>query len=211
MHSAKHFHHRIFILLLLSACILPTLSPAQSWKKEIRKFRKHLDEHYRNPETSPLEKEDLPDFKSHNYFPMDKAFRVTAQLERTPDAEPFIMATVSGKKKTFRKFANLVFQIDDETLTIAAYLYRDPETGNYDGELFLPFKDDTSGDESYGGGRYIDMPVPAEDAKTVVLDFNQCYNPYCAYSSGWNCPIPPVENHLNIPIRAGTMAWESDH
>ena len=196
------------MLLLAFAC---TSLPAQSWKKDIRKFRKDLDAHYRDPESSPLNEEDLPGFKRHAYFPMDKAYRVEATIERTPDAEPFIMATVSGKKKTFRKYADLHFNIADEALVLAVYQYFDPKTETYSEELFLPFKDDTSGEESYGGGRYIDLPMPQEAAKTMVLDFNQCYNPYCAYSAGWNCPIPPVVNHLNVPIYAGVMAWDSDH
>lgn len=199
---------QLICLLLLAAA---SLAPAQSWKQEVKAFRADLDQHYLDPEDSPLLEEDRLAFKGHDYFPARKKYRVEARILRSPEAKPFIMATVSGVKKTFRKFADLHFEIGGQAATLAVYQYQDPETGAYDDELFLPFKDGTTGNLSYGGGRYIDLPGPPEDATTMTLDFNQCYNPYCAYSSGWNCPIPPEENNLSISIPAGVKAWKGIH
>jgi uncharacterized protein (DUF1684 family) len=85
-------------------------------------------------------------------------------------------------------------------------LIRQPQFKDY---LFLPFKDDTNGVETYGGGRYMDVRISTVKDGKIILNFNKAYNPYCAYNEGFNCPIPPQENHLNIAIRAGERNFES--
>src|SRR4029077_12782195 len=109
-----------------------------------------------------------------------------------------------GKTKRFFKYGLLSFSLHGSLLHLFVYqseaLMKKEEMKEY---LFVPFGDATSGFESYGGGRYIDLSISAIKKNRVILDFNKAYNPYCAYASGYNCPIPPLENLLTVPIVAG--------
>ena len=128
----------------------------------------------------------------------------------TPEQPPFEMPTVSGKTKTFLKYGELHFTLNGRKDTLFAYQsLQFAAKPDYDGHLFIPFKDHASGAEAYGGGRYIDWKIPK--SKEVYLDFNQCYNPYCAYSTGWSCPIPPQENYVDSKVLAGVKAWKGGH
>jgi len=170
-------------------------------EQEIVAFQEHLTEEFKNPETSPL-REKAKSFKKHEFFPIDLDYRVEAMFEPTPDAKSFTMPTTGPRKPTYKKFGILKFQLKEKTYTLA--VYRNLAFINhplYKNSLFLPFNDLTNGVESYGGGRYIDMKIPTSNI--VIIDFNKCYNPYCAYSDGWSCPIPPVENNLELEVRAG--------
>lgn len=177
------------------------------WKKGALDFQAELNRQYADSAESPLEEADRVHFEGLAFFPVRKAYRVEARVELTPDAVPFEMATVSGKTKTFVKYGVLHFELRGKKESLAMYrnlkLSVQEEYADY---LFIPFKDLSSGVESYGGGRYIDFKVPTGDV--VVLDLNQCYNPYCAYSSGWNCPIPPEENFLDVKVLAGVRKWD---
>ncbi|MEM7036481.1 MAG: DUF1684 domain-containing protein [Bacteroidota bacterium] len=182
----------------------------KKWKKEVRKFQRELNQHYRDKDDSPLKEEDRAHFKKHDFFPVGAEYCVKSKFVRTPDEAQFEMPTVSGKTKPFVKYGEFHFTMQGKKHKLNVYQnlkYVDhPEYGQY---LFLPFKDASSGAESYGGGRYIDIKIP--EAKTVYVDFNQCYNPYCAYSTGWNCPIPPVENVLDVKVLAGVKKWGKGH
>ena len=131
-------------------------------------------------------------------------YRVNAKFEATPNEEAFVMATSGPRKPNYKKFGILKFKLNNENHELAVYqnqgFLNHPMYKNY---LFLPFSDFTNGVETYGGGRYIDMKIPKSE--TVVLDFNQAYNPYCAYTTGYSCPIVPKENQLELEVRAGIM------
>src|SRR5690606_10222897 len=122
--------------------------------------------------------------------------------------KPFMMPTRSGKVKEYRQYALITFQLHGKDITMAVYqsqtLIKDPK---YKDHLFLPFTDDTNYKETYGGGRYIDLDLTDIKNSKIVVRFNKCYNPYCAYSDGYNCPIPPKENSLAIEIKAGEKAF----
>ena len=105
------------------------------------------------------------------------------------------MITSTGEAQPFLRWGTFTFAVEGETATLT--LYR----GQHDSEFFLPLADATSGKESYGAGRYLDV-TPLDDGRFLV-DFNYAYNPYCAYNSRWSCPIPPAENRLRVPIHAG--------
>jgi uncharacterized protein (DUF1684 family) len=140
-----------------------------------------------------------------DFFPPDPTFFVLAKFEQTPEAKPFQMPTYSGQKRDYVQFGLLHFDLGGQPFSLRVYqnlrLIKDPKHRDH---LFLPFKDHTNGEETYGGGRYLDLSQ--QDIRpdgTLLLDFNRCYNPWCAYSDGFNCPIPPKENHLEWPINAG--------
>ena len=175
-------------------------------KETIQTFQQELSAKYSNPTTSPL-KEAAAEFKGHEFFPIDLKYRVVAKITRYKD-EPFFEIPTSGPKTPeYRKYGLLQFEIDGKAyeLTILQNLssMRNPL---YRDRLFLPFTDLTNGVNTYGGGRYIDLRIPKTD--TIVIDFNQAYNPYCAYTTGYSCPIPPEENHLDLAVEAGIMLKE---
>lgn len=177
-------------------------------QQEILAFQTHLTEEFKNPDTSPL-RDKAKSFKKHDFFPINMNFRVEATFEPTPDAETFTMPTTGPRKPTYKKFGILKFQLQGKPYTLALYqnqaFLNNPMYKDY---LFLPFNDLTNGVETYGGGRYIDFRIPTSNK--VILDFNKSYNPYCAYSDGWSCPIPPVENNLELEVRAGIKYKEKE-
>ena len=172
--------------------------------EEIKAFQDELQAFYRNKETSPY-KEKVADFKGHDFFPIDLNYRVEVEYIRLYEEKFFDLPTSNTEiQKKYRKFALLKFQLNGKDHELILYqnakLMNNPMYKDY---LFLPFTDLTNGETTYGGGRYIDFRIP--DKKIVYLDFNQAYNPYCAYVTGYSCPIPPEENYLDVEIKAGIM------
>lgn len=176
---------------------------------DVSEFRKGRDAEFRNKDESPLKPEDFDSFKGLIYYPVDKAYRVTATFRRTADEQYFEMPTSSGKTKKYVKYGVLSFKIKGGSQQLSVYQMdeaaraRFPE---YADLLFVPFRDATYRTETYGGGRYIDIKTPK--GGKVILDFNLAYNPNCAYGGDkWNCPIPPRENTLKIAIKAGEKTY----
>ena len=138
------------------------------------------------------------------FFPVNKQYRVTAVFQPTENSDWFWMNTSGAMKQQHRVYGVLSFKLQDTTLQLNVYqsksLMATKEYGDY---LFLPFTDKTSGFETYGGGRYIDLKLSDIKGSSCIIDFNKAYNPYCAYASGFNCPVPPKENDLNVSIKAG--------
>jgi len=137
------------------------------------------------------------------YFPPDRSLAVRATLHRLAEPEEIEMLTSRSLKKTFYRYATLRFRVDGEDQELTAFKSR--LTGAGSESLFVPFRDATSGEDTYGAGRFLDLEEP--EADELVLDFNRAYNPLCNYSPAFNCPIPPRENRLEIPIRAGERTY----
>ncbi len=195
-----------FLLFLL--CIT-TLSCAQD-KQPITgetEFQKELNAHYKDATTSPLKDKDRKTFKGLDFFKFDSAYVVQATFKRTPNETVFKMKTTTDRLPEYVKYGEITFQLKGEQYALNVYqnqaLLADKDYEDY---LFLPFLDDTNGEESYGGGRYIDLRIP--EGETIVIDFNTAYNPYCAYNAKYSCPIVPRENYIPIAVRAGVKAFE---
>jgi len=173
---------------------------------EIRSERYENDRDFKKAETTPLPDSLLDDFRSLNYFAPDMNYRFEARFVVDTSAAPFEMATTTERKPMYRKYGTISFSKGDTAATLTAFQNLDILEKNpaYKG-LFVPFKDRTNGKISYGGGRYLDIEIP--ESAQLILDFNKAYNPYCAYSSKWSCPIPPYENHLLISICAGVKKY----
>jgi uncharacterized protein len=172
----------------------------------VEKFQKELNAEYADPKTSPLLPEDLKEFKSLDFYPANEKFFVVAQFVRTENEPPFEMKTSTDRKPVYVKYGEAHFSIEGQLFKLN--LYRNIELSKkeqYKEYLFLPFSDLTCGNESYIGGKYIDMKIPQGD--TIVIDFNRSYNPYCAYSHKFSCPKVPLENDLKIAIRAGVKKF----
>ena len=183
----------------------------QTLIEQTQKYQDSLSEVYQNPETSILSKKQLKKFHGLAFYPINLKFRVSATFTKTPDATPFDMALSSGRTREYVMYGIAKFEIEGKTFTLPIYqntYYRDHPEHQYGQSLFLPFTDYTSGDGSYGGGRYIDMEQSDIVGNTLTIDFNKNYNPYCAYTTGYNCPIPPEYNDLKIRIEAGVKEFE---
>jgi uncharacterized protein (DUF1684 family) len=150
--------------------------------------------------------------KYFRFFPVDKKYKLDARFEKISDTAVTIMKTSGTKLKDFYRYGYLHFVLDGKPYRLTLYqsiaLKDKPGLEDY---LFLPFTDATSGEQCYGGGRYIDFKMTDIVNNILILDFNKAYNPYCAYTTGYNCPIPPRENDLPIAIKAGEMDFAKKH
>lgn len=196
---------KYLIILLLFPLFILSQKKVSKEIVEIRKFQNELNEEYLNPKETPLRGDNFTNFKEHPFFPVDLKYRVTAKLTRTEDAQPFDLPTSSGKTKSYREYGKVVFDLDGKPYTLTIYQSLDLiKQEKYKDHLFLPFRDATNEKETYGGGKYMDLKIPK--GNTIILDFNQSYQPYCAYNAyDYNCPVVPEENRLPVEIRAGVM------
>ena len=171
-------------------------------------FRAYRDREFRDPERSPLETWEVSRFKGLNYFHSNPAFKVRATFARTPNEKKFNIPASDGTTKVYVKYGTLSFWLGAHPYVLGVYQGEAlSKTDEYKDYLLIPFTDATNGKETYGGGRYIDFAIPASG--NVTLDFNLAYNPSCAYSSRYSCPIPPRENRLKAKIRAGEKTYKS--
>ncbi|MCF0063673.1 DUF1684 domain-containing protein [Dyadobacter chenwenxiniae] len=188
--------------------ITVSVACAQDFKKETDKYRKKYKEEFLSSANSPLKQADLPFLQ---FYEPDSAYRVVAKFEKSR-GQSFEMPTYSGVNKTYVKYGKVKFRINGRKQTLNVYRSLSlQQLAKYKDYLFIPFKDKTNGEESYGGGRYLDLKTTDIKDGELVLDFNKAYNPYCAYSDGYNCPIPPAPNHLPIAITAGEKKFGKDH
>ena len=198
-----------FLFLILSLFL-----NAQTEKENIasiKKFQKELNTEYLNPKKTPLRGDNLKNFKKHPFFPINLKYRVTAKFVKTENPVPFELPTSSGKFKQYQEYGKATFELDGKSLTLALYQSLDlMKMKKYKDYLFLPFRDETNEKETYGGGKYMDLKIPA--GNEIILDFNQSYQPYCAYNAfDYNCPIVPAENKLPIRIEAGVKYEDVYH
>lgn len=173
-----------------------------SYTEKIKKFQDKINKEYADSATSPLTKEDLASFKSLEFYPIDKDFRINAKFKRTEKELPFKMETTTDRAPEYVKYGEIEFKLKGEKFKVNIYQsIRLREKEEYKDYLFLPFRDLSSGITSYGGGRYVDLKIP--EGNTIIIDFNKAYNPYCAYNHKYSCVIPPSENFIDIEIKAG--------
>lgn len=201
----------LLFLVLFSSCFsakeLPFYSDSPKHQKAILKHQKEMNDWFSDPERSPMTAEDRSHFEGLDFFPISEKYQIQAKLVRTPGEPQFEMPTTTDRLPVYQKFGELHFELDGQAHKLNVYKSIGLTDREYRKYLFLPFRDKTSGVESYGGGRYLDLQIPKGDM--IVIDFNRCYNPYCAYNDKYSCPIPPVENTLDIEILAGVKAFEN--
>ena len=169
---------------------------------ELEDFRADKDAFFREHPQSPLTPEQRAAFEGLAYFPEDssRVIRAPLSLDGVDTEEPIVMQTTTGGTQTYRRAGVVRFEVDGEPAQVTLFSSPDME------ELFLPFRDATSGKETYGAGRYLEVEPP-DAAGEAAIDFNRAYNPYCAYNPEWSCPIPPGENWLAVRIRAGERTF----
>lgn len=200
----KHF---VLILFFSFYCFTLCSQSQDDPYLEIVEFQKTLNQNYENPETSILLKEDLDNFQGLEFYPIDLTYRVKASLKRALNEKPFLMPTTTERLPLYVKYGTVHFTIKNKDFVLDVFQNLEPKEG-YEAYLFLPFTDLTSGDGTYGGGRYIDLITPEDEI--LILDFNKAYNPYCTYNANYSCPIPPAQNDLNIRIEAGVLDFKNE-
>jgi hypothetical protein len=196
----------LFLLLLISSCNSQDKRPLIGDTE----YQQKLNASYKDASKSPLKSKDLKNFKGLNFFMVDSTFIVTAKLTKTTNATTFEMATTTDRKPLYKEYGILNFTLKGKDFELTIYQSQDEVSDEkYKDYLFLPFTDDTSGEDSYGGGRYMDVMTTDEDPDgTIKLNFNNTYNPYCAYNEKYSCPLSPRKNHLDIEIKAGIKVFE---
>lgn len=189
-----------FSLILISHGLFAQIE----YEKSILAFQHELNEEFKNPEESPLPAQEREVFEGHHFFPIDQKYHVTAKFEKLPTANFFQMKTTANSIKDYDVYGIATFTLDGKEYQLNIYQSHQLRAQEkYKDYLFLPFTDLSNGSETYGGGRYMDLKIPAGD--TIELDFNKAYNPFCAYATGYACPIPPKENDISLAIKAGVM------
>jgi uncharacterized protein len=196
----------IFVgIFLFLGCSGGSRNTAKEPTDQLLLERQEKDIEFKTGKDSPIRDEDRPRFGSLAYFDINPAFGFRTRLNRYRAPERIRLSTNSGEIHSALKYGYFEFQINGETYKLQVYRVEDvPENagGPY---LFVPFRDATSGKETYGAGRYIDLK---ENTSGVYdLDFNRAYNPYCAYGKGYSCPIPPAENTIPVRIEAGEKKY----
>ncbi|HEY3405771.1 MAG TPA: TonB family protein, partial [Ohtaekwangia sp.] len=142
-------------------------------------------------------------FEGHDFFPVNLKYRVQATLTVTEGTPFFGMKTTTSRFSTERIYGHVTFSIEGREFRLPVYQSKDlMSTEEYADYLFFPFTDLTNGQATYGGGRYIDLRIP-KGGSDMIIDFNKAYNPYCAYSPRYSCPLVPAENQMDIEIPAG--------
>jgi len=195
----------IGLLSVLWAVSVQAQPAGGNWRAELDTYWAKIDSAYSDTVHSPLPKEEREHFKGLERFPVDPKYRVKAHF-RPSEGPVFGMKTSTEREPKYRSVGTLHFTLEGKEQVLTVYknidLSRLPDYVNY---LFVPFTDLTSGEESYGGGRYLDLDGPL--GEEVELDLNRAYNPYCAYGGLYSCPIPPAENQLEVAVRAGVLKY----
>jgi uncharacterized protein len=187
------------------AVVLILLSIITSYNKntpsqKLLDFRKQKDHYFRTSSDSPIANKE--NFKGLSYYEPTGDFKVKANLTLLNDSLPFTLSKNDGKKSKYIRYAIASFMLNNKEHNLTLLKLKDKIDNNV---LFIPFADKTNGAETYEGGRYLDVRLKNE--KTIVLDFNLAYNPYCAYSYKYSCPVPPKENVLDVAIEAGEKKY----
>jgi uncharacterized protein (DUF1684 family) len=199
----------IIIIIVVIVAVITVLysfqggDDAQAYIKSIEKEREDKDHFMRTSSESPFA-DKRETFQGLHYFPIDNHYKIIAALNPINDKDVVVLPTSDGKEQHYLKYAYAEFELDGikNKLLILEVM----EMGVLRGNLFLAFGDETSAKETYGAGRYLDVrKVPG--SSTITLDFNLAYNPYCAYSDKFSCPMPPRDNLLAVALKAGEKSY----
>ncbi len=180
----------------------------ERWRDELESKRDEKDDFFAEHPQSPIPPEERDAFDGLEYFAPDPTYRVTATVEAHDDPDVVLMETTAGREMRYLRVATLEFNLEredealeDGTYELAAYQLESPN----EEPLFIPFRDKTTGQQSYQGGRYMELSPNQDlaDGDELVVDFNLAYSPFCAYSETFDCPLPPEENWLEVAIPAG--------
>jgi uncharacterized protein (DUF1684 family) len=182
-------------------------APPDERERACAAFRAVRDELFRSHPQSPLAEAQRSSFAGLDYYPYNPSWRVIGTLDYAVDRKAFLVELPADGLLRYMRVARIRFAAGGRMAELSAFWI----TG-YGGGLFVPFRDATSGDSTYGGGRYLYDTIKGADlgadAEQIVLDFNYAYNPSCAYGEQWACPLAPAENRLPLAVEAGERVFE---
>jgi uncharacterized protein len=182
------------------ACSRPELT----YEQGIAEWRADKDRFMRDSSESPVIPANRSSFAPLPYFPISGDYRVPAQLQVIRTEDIIEMSTSTNQRRRMRRIGTLEFSLKGQLLKLTAFV---DASENDVRRLFVPFNDLTNGTETYPGGRYLDLDRTATGI--YDLDFNRAYHPFCVFNSAYECPVPPRENRLPVPIRAGEKLTSS--
>lgn len=179
---------------------------SQNNQDSAQDYQNDLKEYFQS-NSSPLNKKEQKKFKGLDFFPISQEYIYKVLFVKLENQKPFVMPSTGNFKQKYIKYAELHWLVDGKKQILVAYQNLElSKKKDKEKRLFVPFIDATNGEETYGGGRYLDIEIPENN--TLLLDFNKAYHPYCAYSERYSCPIVPIENSLNYKIKAGVKFKE---
>ncbi len=169
----------------------------------INEQRAQKDAAFARTADSPIPWKERSSFSGLNYYPPDPNYLFLVHIEMNEtEGEIVTLGATKGDEREYLKLGSIEFEVDDTPCHLSVYT----SAGGYDGTLFIPFRDATTGNEAYGAGRYVDLELASEDG-SFFLDFNTAYNPWCAYNEQYSCVLAPDENKLTVAIRAGEKVY----
>lgn len=184
-------------------------TPAEEYSWEIKQFRHQKDQFFATSPDAPLPPDERGQFQGLRYFEPDLSYRVEAELSYFTEPEEVQLGTTSGRPRQYYRSGEALFRLEGQDCRLT--FYKSVPPAGYDGpvitSLFLPFRDATTGQESYGAGRYLEVEEESIDGGRLVIDFNLAYSPWCAYNEQYSCVLPPEENRLSVPVRAGERSY----
>lgn len=193
--------------IVISLAFVPSVMKT-TYTDEIEHQRQRKDEYFASDPHSPIAPEQRDEaFPGLDYYPPDPDLRFELDLHEHDEKETITVETTAEGRRDYLRWGEFRFEVEGEEVTIQAY-----KAAPDDDHLWVPFRDATSGDETYGAGRYIDLLD--EHHRTPdgrwILDFNLAYNPTCAYNEAYECPLIPMENWLEVPIHAGERDYPGE-
>lgn len=173
------------------------------WREELLENRAEKDRFFDEHPQSPIPPDEREAFDGLAYFDPDPSFRVEATVEQHADPDTVLMDTSADTEVQYERVATLSFSVAGTEQTLAAY----QQTESDQNQWFIPFRDKTTGQQTYHDGRYMELELENDTTPdTLTLDFNLAYSPFCMYSETFACPLPPEANWLDVAIEAGERA-----
>ncbi len=203
-----------FPIILLMVLVLPVAqscshqNDSTSIVTQIRNDRQEKDAYFKSDSSSPLLPQQRKNFTGLQYYPINLDYRIETQIQEFPEKDTVNMTTTKNRTQQYLRWGWFAFSIHGKSDTLNVYKpVKMPE--DYPPYFFIPFYDKTNNQTTYGGGRYLDTQI--HPSRMYVIDFNEAYNPYCAYDhKRWSCPIPPMDNRVDFPIEAGEKMLSFD-
>ncbi|MFZ1702999.1 MAG: DUF1684 domain-containing protein [Saprospiraceae bacterium] len=193
------------IIFFLSTFFWFGCNTSHKYHSAILQKRASFKDSFLHNARSPLSENDLPFL---DFFPPDQSWKKKSTITLNDTSEIIQIPTYSGITKPYTVYGTITFFHNGQKISLKVFKSaQKPENPIYKNHLFLPFKDETNDLTTYGGGRYLELSILDIKNNKVELDFNLCYNPWCAYSDGFNCPVPPLSNHMKLVVNAGEKSY----
>ncbi len=193
----------VFVILAIVVYTFVSTGDDSVYIESVNKELKEKDRFMKNSRESPLSEEQKQAFRGLEYYEIDPSLKIKARIELVKEDQLIVVPTQDGKEERYLKWAYANFELDGKAQRLVILM---PMMRQFQNKLTLIFTDETSGEESYGACRYLDLTREGETS--ITIDFNMAYNPYCAYSENFSCPLPPPGNHINVQIRAGERDYK---